>query len=138
MSSLDRATAAGSSAKRSIGKISCPSARYPVKGALEYVELGCTLTTEVKPEGSLTKALLNICSPVFIVSLKFHLEAPARKQPNAPSPKKWRDEVHVEEQLEPSAVILQNYSGERLAIIRQINNQSKECFRACGNDHTSD
>ena len=82
------------------------------------LKLGPTLTTEVEIEGVSVQALLDTGSPATIVSLNLILEVLASQRPKSQSPADWRAEV--EKRLEPSMVALQNYGGDKLPLIRQI------------------
>ena len=82
------------------------------------LKLGPTLTTEVEIEGVPVQALLDTGSPATIVSLNLILEVLASQRPKTQSPTDWRAEV--EKRLEPSMVALQNYGGDQLPLIRQI------------------
>ena len=82
------------------------------------LKLGPTLTTEVEIEGVPVQALLDTGSPATIVSLNLLLEVLASQRPKSQSPTDWRAEV--EKRLEPSMVALQNYGGDQLPLIRQI------------------
>ena len=81
-------------------------------------QLGPTPTAKVKLEGSETEALLDTGSPVTIVSLQFLLEALAKRKRKEQSPDDWR--AMVEKRFEPSTITLQNYSGVKINIIRQM------------------
>ena len=85
---------------------------------LDNVKLGPVLTSTVKVEGEPVEALLDTGSPVTIVSLEWLLQLLARQRRKGQSPNEWKAEV--ENRLEPTTVVLQNYSGDRLRVVRQI------------------
>ena len=81
-------------------------------------QLGPIPITNVMLEGVETEALLDTGSPVTIVSLPFLLEALAKQKREEQSPDEWR--AVVEKRFEPSTITLQNYSGAKINIIRQM------------------
>jgi len=85
---------------------------------LDNVKLGPVLTSTVKVEGEPVEALLDTGSPVTIVSLEWLLQLLARQRRKGQSPNEWKAEV--ENRLEPTTVVLRNYSGDRLRVVRQI------------------
>ena len=88
------------------------------EGSERNAQLGPIPTAKVKLEGSETEALLDTGSPVTIVSLQFLLEALAKQKRSDQSPDDWRQ--MVEKRFEPSTINLQNYSGVKINIIRQM------------------
>ena len=82
------------------------------------VKLGSVLTSTVKVEGEPVEALLDTGSPVTIISLEWLLQVLARQRCKGQNPDEWKAEV--ENRLAPTAMVLQNYSGDKLRIVRQI------------------
>ena len=82
------------------------------------VQLGPTLTAMKEVEGEVIEALLDTGSPVTIIQLETLLQILAKKRCSGETPAEWR--ATVESRLEPSAVVLQNYSGDKLRVVRQI------------------
>ena len=82
------------------------------------VKLGSVLTSIVKVEGEPVEALLDTGSPVTIISLEWLLQVLARQRRKGQNPDEWKAEV--ENRLAPTAMVLQNYSGDKLRIVRQI------------------
>ena len=80
--------------------------------------MGPTLTATIEVEGEVIEALLDTGSPVTITRLETLLQMLANKRCSSETPAKWR--TAVESRLEPSAVVLQNYSGDKLRIVREI------------------
>ena len=80
--------------------------------------LGPTLTADVEFEGSPVQALLDTGSPVTIVSMKFLLQALAKQKPKDQDPTEWA--ATVKARLEPPALMLHNYGGDELKIVRQL------------------
>ena len=88
------------------------------EGSERNAQLGPIPIAKVKLEGSETEALLYTGSPVTIVSLQFLLEALAKQKIDDQSPDDW---MHmVEKRFELSIINLQNYSGVKINIIRQM------------------
>ena len=81
-------------------------------------KLGPVLTSIVEVEGEPVEALLDTGSPVTIISLEWLLQLLAKQHHKDQSPNEWKAEI--ERWLEPTAVVLQNYSGDRLRVVRQI------------------
>ena len=81
-------------------------------------KLGPILTSIVEVEGEPVEALLDTGSPVTIISLEWLLQLLVRQCQKDRSPNEWKAEVEC--RLEPTAVVLQNYSGDRLRVVRQI------------------
>ena len=79
------------------------------------VKLGLVLTSTVKVEGEPVEALLDTGSPVTIISLEWLLQVLARQQRKGQNPDEWKAEV--ENCLAPTAMVLQNYSGDKLRIV---------------------
>ena len=82
------------------------------------VQLGPVLKALVEVEGELVEALLDTGSPVTIIQLEALLEILAKQRRPGQTPSEWR--TVVESRLEPTSLILQNYSGDNLKIVRQI------------------
>ena len=82
------------------------------------VQLGPVLTARVTVEGEVVEALLDTGSPVTIIQLEALLEILAKQRQPSQTPSEWRKAV--ETRLEPTSLILQNYSGDSLKIVRQI------------------
>ena len=82
------------------------------------VKLGSVLTSTVEVEGELVEALLDTGSPVTTLSLEWLLQVLARQRRKGQNPDEWKAEV--ENRLAPTAMVLQNYSGDKLRIVRQI------------------
>ena len=82
------------------------------------VQLGPTLTAMIEVEGEVIEALLDTGSPVTIIRLETLLQILAKKRCSSETPAEWR--ATVESCLEPSAVVLQNYSADKLRVVRQI------------------
>ena len=64
------------------------------------------------------KALLDTGSPVTIVSLKFLVDALARKRPTAQSPAEWR--TSIETRLKPTNLTLRNYGGGEVRLVQEV------------------
>ncbi|XP_065888471.1 uncharacterized protein [Dysidea avara] len=82
------------------------------------IQLGPTLTGLVEVEGVALEALLDTGSPVTIIQLEALLQILAEQQSPNQTSIEWR--AAVETRLEPTTVVLQNYSGDRLQVVRQI------------------
>ena len=82
------------------------------------VQLGPILTTFVEVEGVTIEALLDTGSPVTIIELESLLQILAKQRDPDQTPTEWR--AAVEARLEPTTVVLQNYSGDKLQVVRQI------------------
>ena len=80
--------------------------------------LGPTLPAEVELKGNPIKASLDARSPVTIVSMKFLLQALAKQKPKDQDPTEWA--AAVKARLEPPALMLHNYGGDELKIVRQL------------------
>ena len=85
---------------------------------VDNVKLGPVLTSTVEVEGEPMEALLDTGSPVTIISWEWLLQLLAKKRLEGQSPSEWKAEV--EKRLEPTTVLLKNYSGDRLRVVRQI------------------
>ena len=81
-------------------------------------KLGPVLTSIVEVEGEPVEALLDTGSPAKIISLEWLLQWLAKQHRKDQSPNEWKAEV--ENRLEPTTMVLQNYSGDRLQVVRQI------------------
>ena len=78
--------------------------------------LGPTLSAVVKFEGTEVQALLDTGSPVTIVSLGFLLKVLAKwKEQDA---REWKEEVR--RRLSPPELVLRNYGGGELNVIKQM------------------
>ena len=68
-------------------------------------------------EGKIIEALLDTGSPVTIIRLETLLQIIllANKRCSSETPAEWR--AAVESRLESSAVVLQNYSGDKLRVV---------------------
>ena len=85
---------------------------------IDNVKLGPVLTSTVEVEGEPVEALLDTGSPMTIISWEWLLQLLAKKRLEGQSPSEWKAEV--EKWLEPTTVVLKNYSGDRLRVVRQI------------------
>ena len=72
----------------------------------------------IEVEGEVIETLLDTGSPVTIIRLETVLQILAKQRCSSETPAEWR--ATVESRLEPSAVVLQNYSGDKLRVVRQI------------------
>ena len=79
------------------------------------VKLGSVLTSTVEVKGEPVEALLDTGLPVTIISLEWLLQVLARQQRKGQNPDEWKAEV--ENHLVPTAMVLQNYSGDKLIIV---------------------
>ena len=61
------------------------------------------------------EALIDTGSPVTIISLEWLLQLLAKQRQKDQSPNEWK--VEVEHWLEPTAVVLLNYSEDRLRVV---------------------
>ena len=84
----------------------------------EGIQLGPNLTGLVEVEGVALEALLDTGSPVTIIQLEALLQILAEQRSPNQTSIEWR--AAVETRLEPTTVVLQNYSGDRLQVVRQI------------------
>ena len=84
----------------------------------EGIQLGPTLTGLVEVEGVALEALLDTGSPVTIIQLEALLQILAEQRSPNQTSIEWR--AAVETRLEPTTVVLRNYSGDRLQVVRQI------------------
>ena len=86
----------------------------------DNVQLGPVLTAEIAVEGEIIEALLDTGSPVTIIQLEALLEILARQRCPDQAISEWR--TVTESRLEPTSLILKNYSGDHdnLKIVRQI------------------
>ena len=82
------------------------------------VRLGPVSTALVAVEGEFVEALLDTGSPVTIIQLESLLQILAKQRHPGQTPAEWR--TAVESHLKPTSVILQNYSGDKLRVVRQI------------------
>lgn len=80
--------------------------------------LGPTITALVTFEGTPVRASLDTGSPVTIVSLGFALGAMAKQRNPSQTPTDWEEEV--KSRLLPPTLILQNYGGGEIEIVRQL------------------
>ena len=80
--------------------------------------LGPTLTTDIELEGTPVKALVDTGSPVTIVSLDAILNVLSATKSATQTAEEWKTEVN--KRLEPSTVVLHNYGGDQLNLVRQI------------------
>ena len=83
-------------------------------------KLGPVLTSIVEVEGEPVETLLDTGSPVTIIALEWLLQLSAKqhRKDHDQSPNEWK--VEVENRLEPTTMVLQNYSRDRLKVVRQI------------------
>ena len=81
------------------------------------IQLGPVLTAEVSVEGEIIEALLDTGSPVTIIQLEALLEILAKQRHPDQTISEWR--TTTESCLEPTSLILKNYSGDNLKIVRQ-------------------
>ena len=72
----------------------------------------------IEVEGEVIETLLDTGSPVTIIRLETVLQILAKQRCSSETPAEWR--ATVESRLEPSVVVLQNYSGDKLRVVRQI------------------
>lgn len=79
--------------------------------------LGPVLTSEVKVEGTTTKALLDTGSPVSIISLDVFLQAASAGRTKDQSPDDWGKEVHKHL---PTTMSLHSYGGNELPVVAQV------------------
>ena len=79
------------------------------------VKLGSVLTSAVEVGGEPVEALLDTGLPVTIISLEWLLQVLARQQHKDQNPDTWKAEA--ENHLTPTAMVIQNYSGDKLRII---------------------
>ena len=77
---------------------------------VDNVKLGPVLTSTVEVEGEPVEALLDTGSPVTIISWEWLLQLLAKKRLEGRSPSEWKAEA--EKRLEPTTVVLKNYSGD--------------------------
>ena len=77
---------------------------------------GPVLTAEVSVEGEIIEALLDTGSPVTIIQLEALLEILANQRHPDQTRSEWR--TTTESRLEPTSLILKNYSGDNLKIVR--------------------
>ena len=82
------------------------------------VQLNPVLKALVEVEGEPVEALLDTRSPVTIIQLEAFLEILAKQLHPGQTPSEWR--TMVESHLEPTSLILQNYSWDNLKIVQQI------------------
>ena len=75
-------------------------------------KLGPVLTSIVEVEREPVEALLDTGSPVYItiILLEWLLQMLAEQHQKDQSPNEWKEEI--ENRLEPTTMVLQNYSGE--------------------------
>ena len=64
------------------------------------------------------KALVDTGSPATIVGLKFALKVLATKRQPGQSPQEWA--TYVQSRMQQPTVMLQNYSGGTLNVVRQM------------------
>ena len=83
---------------------------HGISGGSGKQQLGPTIWTEVLFKGSPVKALVDTGSPATIVGLKFALKVQ--------SPQEWA--TYVQSRMQQPTVILQNYSGDMLNVVRQM------------------
>ena len=83
------------------------------------IQLGPVLTAEVSVEGEIIEALLDTGSPVTIIQLEALLEILAKQRHPDQTISEWSGTT-IESRLEPTSLILKNYSGDNLKIVRQI------------------
>ena len=76
------------------------------------------MTGLVEVEGVALEALLDTGSPVTIIQLEALLQILAEQQSPNQTSIEWR--AAVDSRLEPTTVVLRNYSGDRLQVVRQI------------------
>ena len=69
-------------------------------------------------EGKIIEALLDTGSPVTIIQLETLLEILANQRHPDQTRSEWR--TTTESRLEPTSLILKNYSGDNLKIVQQI------------------
>jgi len=81
------------------------------------LQLDPVLISLVAVEGELVEALLDTGSPVSIIQLESLLEIWAKQRHQSQTPADWRTEV--ESHLEPTSLVLHNYSGDSLDIVQQ-------------------
>ena len=73
------------------------------------------MTAEVSVEGEIIEALLDTGSPVTIIPLEALLEILAKQRRPDQAISEWR--TTTESRLEPTSLILKNYSGDNLKIV---------------------
>ena len=78
-------------------------------------KLGPVLTSILEVEGEPVEALLDTGPPVTIISLEWLLQLLAKQRRKDQSPNEWKAEV--ENRLEPTTMVLQNYSADRLKVV---------------------
>ena len=78
-------------------------------------QLGPVLKAMVTVEGELVEALLDTGSPVTIIQLEALLDVLAKQLRPGQTPSQWRTKVDF--RLEPTSLILQNYSGDNLKTV---------------------
>ena len=69
-------------------------------------------------EGETIEALLDTGSPVTIIRLETLLQLLAKQRCSSDTPAEWR--AAVESRLEPSAMVLRNYGGDKLRVVQQV------------------
>lgn len=79
------------------------------------VQLGPILTALIEVEGETIEALLDTGSPVTIIRLETLLQLLAKQRCSSETPAEWG--AAVESRLEPSAVVLRNYGGDKLRVV---------------------
>ena len=84
----------------------------------DNIQLGPVVTAEIGVEGKIIEALLDTGSPVTIIQLEALLEILAKQHRPDQTVSEWR--TVTESRLEPTSLILKNYSGDNLKILRQI------------------
>ena len=84
----------------------------------DNVQLAPVSTAEVAVEWEIIEALLDTGSPVTIIQLEALLEILAKQCHPDQTISEWR--TVTESHLEPTPLILKNYSGDNLKIVQQI------------------
>ena len=80
--------------------------------------LGLTLSAVVKFEGTEVQVLLDTGSPVTIVPLGFLLKILVKRKKKEQDAWEWKEEVR--RRLSPSELVLRNYGGGELNVIKQM------------------
>ena len=77
--------------------------------------VGPVLTSEVRVDGSITKALLDTGSPVSIISLDYFLKVASETKHSNQSLAAWAEEVR--NRIKPSNMVLRSYGGAELPTV---------------------
>ena len=99
-----------------IGGLMCTM--HDVDSGERQQRLGSTIWAEVQFEGTLVRTLVDTSSPATIVGLRFVLEVLAVQWDTGQSPPEWAS--YFRGRMQQPITILQNYSGGKLSIVRQM------------------